>query len=285
MSHELGFLALISVVSLFILVSILRSAARHLSLRRLVRTLHLLNGTLGGALEPEGLTRRPVLSFARRGRRWRLDFSFREGQYHCGRMAVDLGRSSPGSLHIIPEGIGERFLQVFGTQDLTVGDARFDEEYVVRARPESLAARVFALPRRDQVIAAVRRIDRSQRPSIDLDRNTLGIQARGVVADLSGLNALIQTTDDFLDFLFAPAEIPSPLPAGVEIGDLGIAPGGECPVCGTPMNQKTVRCELCRTPHHAECWDYMGRCSTFACGGKRSVKAPLSGHERGAAAS
>jgi hypothetical protein len=200
-------------------------------------------------------------------------------------MTVDLGRSSPGSLHLIPDGLGQGFLKIFGAEDLAVGDARFDEDYVVRARPASLASRVFALQRRDRVISAVRRIGRVQRPSIDLDRNTLTIQARGLIADLSGLNALIETTDEFLDFLFAPAEIPSPLPAGVEIGDLGIAAGGECPVCGTSMNQTTVRCELCRTPHHVECWDYMGRCSTFACGGKRSVKGPLSGHERGAAAS
>jgi hypothetical protein len=30
-----------------------------------------------------------------------------------------------------------------------------------------------------------------------------------------------------------------------------------------------VRCELCATPHHQDCWEYWGRCSIYACTGMR----------------
>ena len=52
--------------------------------------------------------------------------------------------------------------------------------------------------------------------------------------------------------------------SGVEIKEVAVVEG-VCQVCGTEMTE-AVLCARCRTPHHKECWEYMGRCSTFACG-------------------
>jgi len=41
--------------------------------------------------------------------------------------------------------------------------------------------------------------------------------------------------------------------------------GGECQVCGERMETRVVFCARCRTPHHEECWSYVGQCSTYAC--------------------
>jgi hypothetical protein len=62
-----------------------------------------------------------------------------------------------------------------------------------------------------------------------------------------------------------------PRPRDVELGEVRALSGGLCQVCGAPMAGEIVRCELCRTPHHAECWSYMGRCSTYACKGRRAA--------------
>ena len=40
---------------------------------------------------------------------------------------------------------------------------------------------------------------------------------------------------------------------------------GQCQVCGEKMESRVVFCGKCRTPHHEECWSYVGQCSTFAC--------------------
>lgn len=32
-----------------------------------------------------------------------------------------------------------------------------------------------------------------------------------------------------------------------------------------------MACGLCRTPHHQDCWDYLGRCGLFGCGGIHAV--------------
>jgi hypothetical protein len=58
---------------------------------------------------------------------------------------------------------------------------------------------------------------------------------------------------------------------GVQMEDLQVLPKGTCQVCGTSMKSRTVRCEACQTPHHRDCWKYLGRCSTYACKGKRAA--------------
>ena len=40
---------------------------------------------------------------------------------------------------------------------------------------------------------------------------------------------------------------------------------GVCQVCHEKMDSRVVYCGKCRTPHHEECWSYMGMCSTYGC--------------------
>lgn len=42
---------------------------------------------------------------------------------------------------------------------------------------------------------------------------------------------------------------------------------GRCLVCRQGLAAEVVRCRSCRTPHHRDCWEYVGRCSVFACKG------------------
>ncbi len=43
------------------------------------------------------------------------------------------------------------------------------------------------------------------------------------------------------------------------------AQAGDCQVCGERMESRVVFCAKCRTPHHEECWSYVGTCSTYGC--------------------
>ncbi len=46
----------------------------------------------------------------------------------------------------------------------------------------------------------------------------------------------------------------------------GIA-GKNCPYCQTPLKPSDVAhvCDSCRIPHHRECWQQNGGCTTFGC--------------------
>lgn len=51
----------------------------------------------------------------------------------------------------------------------------------------------------------------------------------------------------------------------------------QCQVCGEPLTSHLVYCRSCLTPHHHECWEYFGGCSTYACGHKQFVTQPKTG--------
>ena len=140
-----------------------------------------------------------------------------------------------------------------------------DRDYVIKATPESLAARVFSPERRDHVIASVRRLQGFPRPVLSITRDQLVVKVSQNLADEDAVVRLVRTAEDFLGYLF---QMGTP---GIELGEVQTARAGSCPVCGTTMNDRLVKCEICRTPHHEECWKYVGQCSTYACKGKRSV--------------
>lgn len=38
-----------------------------------------------------------------------------------------------------------------------------------------------------------------------------------------------------------------------------------CQICGEEIVEDLVFCRRCKTPHHLECWQYNGACSTYGC--------------------
>lgn len=190
------------------------------------------------------------------------------GEESSGRTAVTipLDGPSPGTLHIVPDGFGQSFLKMFGAQDLSIGDRSFDAQYVVKATPESLAAEVFRSDRRERMMAAVRRLSQFANPTIDLTRTGLRIQVREELKSEASVLALLKTAEEFLEVLRVAVPVP-----GIHLGEMKTSRDSACPVCGTSLGGHAVRCESCRTPHHPECWSYVGQCSTYACQGKRSV--------------
>lgn len=241
-------------------VTILQANKRDALLERLTRKL-------GGKFIAGSLMTGPSIEFTLGGCKATLEvFEGGRNSPRYSRVIVDLRGRSPGSLHILPEGFGQSFLKLFGAQDLEIGDDSFDAAYVVRAEPASLAGRVFSRDRRDEVIQSVRRIAAFNNPTIDADRNGLTVQVRELLTEEISLMNLVKTVEDFIGYLVEPAA-----PSGIQWGDVRMSEGGQCPVCGTELKETIGRCASCKTPHHRECWEYMGRCSTYACKGTRFV--------------
>lgn len=59
--------------------------------------------------------------------------------------------------------------------------------------------------------------------------------------------------------------------AGVQVVAVETAAEGACQVCGAALGEEAVRCAKCETRHHADCWEYAGRCSTYGCGGSERM--------------
>lgn len=230
-------------------------------------TLERVARRVGGTFVEGGTFSSPHLELRFEGRGARLEFwSGSKNSSPYSRVVVNVAGASPGVLHILEDGFGQSFLKMFGAQDLEIGDPAFDRDYVIKATPSGLATRLFSRERQLEGIRVVRRLRGHERPTFDLDARTVTVMVRRYLRDEHQLVMLIECARDFTAFVLQSSGSP-----GIVLGEVRVAGGGECPVCGTAMNAGTVRCELCRTPHHVECWQYMGRCSTYACKGKRSV--------------
>lgn len=205
------------------------------------------------------------LEYKVRGRR--AELSQERGDHSSASVMISVEGVSPGTFSIHRQVATPDLLdRIFAGQDLTIGDAKFDREFVIKARPESLASRIFAPERRAAVIETVRRLGGFSSPWIHLSREALEISVR-YEHNPDQLLELAAIAEEFLEHLLnlKPGD-------GIHWDNVRIEAGGICSVCGTEMTLQLVRCRKCKTPHHRDCWVYAGKCSTFACGERRSVQ-------------
>lgn len=222
---------------------------------------------LGGRLKEGYVFAYPLVEFTLSGRSaWVVTFPQSRDAGPRTQVMVDVRDISPGTLHIAYEGFAESFAKIFGAQDLPIGDADFDAKYVVNATPTTVAHTIFRPEMRQRAIASVHRLWQFNEATVDLDRAHLSVSVRDRITDPAQVAELVKTVEEFLTYI-----VPTPPVVGIRVIDVKLSSEGRCPVCGTELSKPLVRCEACRMPHHAECWKYMGRCSTYACRGKRSV--------------
>ncbi|NBX76797.1 MAG: hypothetical protein EBQ92_09600 [Proteobacteria bacterium] len=55
-----------------------------------------------------------------------------------------------------------------------------------------------------------------------------------------------------------------------------------CPFCQCEIETQamTVECSICKIPHHLDCWQESGRCTTYGCNGSAVRAFPSSGAEK-----
>jgi hypothetical protein len=163
-----------------------------------------------------------------------------------------------------------------GTRLVRVGDQEFDRGYVVQANDPDMA-RQFLTPAVRWSIANLHRLAppngmlisiNPERLLVQVDRN-LGQQAEALI--LAVREALI--IHDGLQ-----EGVASRMNVGISIVSAGAAAVEEaglpiCKVCGEAIVTPGVLCATCRTPHHRDCWEFIGSCSIYGCNGKQSVSA------------
>lgn len=246
----------------FAIVTLIIMIIAKLRKNAFVRTCEEVAEKLGGRFQKEGLFEYAAIQFRIEGRVAAIDFF--QAKDSSTTATVALGRSVPGTLRIVEETLGQSLLKLFGSQDLSIGDAGFDAHYVVKATPETLAAKVFAPERRDRAMDSVRRLKGLSRPVISLGGGELVVRVKRRLDDTASLMMLAQTAIEFTEYLLhLEPEVGIEWVAGLE------TVGHCCPVCSALLREPVVRCEDCGVPHHEECWTWLGKCSIYACEGKR----------------
>jgi Prokaryotic RING finger family 1 len=223
-----------------------------------------------GELHNRQLFQSPKVSFTHHGARALLSV------YEPG--------DSSGVLHTqltytVPEGWPYR-LEVFpqrrpddGTStnptDIRLNDPDFDPRYVVKSNDESFA-RDYLDGALRQTLEDLRNLLGNDRLLVSMNSSRLMVRKESVIGnsnDLSVFADLAGRLHDRIELLWQRA-------SGIEIlEDPAPAADGQssvCQICDSEIDPEArVVCRRCNTPHHRDCWEWNGQCSTYACGEKR----------------
>lgn len=232
----------------------------------LCRSWQLFAENRGGEMHSRLLFQSPKVSFTHHGARALLSI------YDAGE---DVRAPQTQLTYTVPEGWPYR-LELTpqrrpddASTDFRVGDPEFDPRYVIKATDASFA-RDFLDGAARQTVEELRRLGGNDRIQVSMNPSRLMIRKEGVIANVDDLDALADLAGrlhDRIDLFWQRA-------SGIEILDEPApqSPGEDavCQICGSKIPADVrVLCRRCNTPHHKDCWEFNGRCSTYACGEKR----------------
>lgn len=172
-------------------------------------------------------------------------------------------------LEVYPEGVFARIRKFFGMEDIQIGSADFDRQYIINGSDPSEVRTFLSL----HVMHAINQLRASG-------------GNRDVCVSLVGGRFLVKKhrlTDKYDELqqvvalglrLYEQALLTRT--TGIEFvkeeASLSLD-RAVCRICGEPVTHDAAICRRCKTPHHRECWRYYGACSTYGCGETKYVVA------------
>ncbi|MGE3820863.1 MAG: RING finger protein, partial [Isosphaeraceae bacterium] len=243
------------------------------------RAYRTLASRYRGRYESRGLSDPPTVSFEHAGTNVRVGLAPNVPGQALGprtRVVARFARGIPFRLELAPAARPSPPQPPKGTRLVRVGDADFDRAFVVQANDPEMAQAFLNAPAR-KAIVSLQRLAPPSGMLLSVNPERLLVQVDKNLALLS--DALIQAVHHALVLHDGLIEgVSSRLNQGIEIVENAEAPQEVfgppiCKVCGELILGPAVLCQSCRTPHHRDCWEFVGVCSIYGCGQKQSLPA------------
>ena len=219
----------------------------------------------GGTVREAGLFGRPAMRFVHRGAHVLVDIYSTGGKHATYYTQFHI--SYPDRTlrcEVRPEGFFNQLGKFFGMQDIKIGSASFDPQYLISGNYHQ-SIRELLTPGVQLGINALRQMTTIKDIYIGIQAGTLLIKKRGYLRDYVSLHRFIGLCIDLYEEMINRE-------TGIEFVENPVKPGVEgaiCQICGDEISGSVVFCRSCKTPHHRDCWHYYGACSTYGCGQKR----------------
>jgi hypothetical protein len=233
-----------------------------------------------GRYETRGLSDPPTVSFTHNGATVRVGLAptiqGQPGQIPRTRVVARFGHGIPFRMELAPTARPAPPQSPRATRPVMTGDREFDSGYVVRANDVEMSRDFLNPTIRSTVEGLHQLVHRGgmlvsinpERMLVQVDRNlgTNGEYLAWVVEQALMLH------DSLID------AVTRRMGEGVAIVDDAESwqedqGAPTCKVCGEPIDEsEIVVCASCNTPHHRDCWEYIGACSIYGCNGKVGVR-------------
>ena len=161
-----------------------------------------------------------------------------------------------------------------GTRAAWSRDSGFNQRYTILANDEGIAAEFLD--------ADVRGMIDSLRLIAPPTGTYLSVIPERILIQVD--RQLAKATDDLLEMVSHALRlhdrlliaIDAQIRRGVEIVDdikVQVEEVGSpvCKVCGETIEGRRMVCSACRTPHHQDCWEFVGGCTVYGCQCKRPI--------------
>jgi hypothetical protein len=267
------------IFAFYLAVRLLASALAKVSGSR-HRAYRLLAQRYRGRYENRGMADPPTVSFPYNGSTVRVGLAPTvAGQPSPPRTRVvaRFGRGLPFRFELIPTARPAPSQPPKGTRPVRAGPADFDRQYTARANDPDIARELLLAAEVRRAVELLRQLAppagmlvsiNPERLLVQVDRN-LGLHPPSL--ELAVREALV--LHDRLQ-----VSVAARFSEGIAIVAAGPAPAEDagppvCKVCGDPIVAVHVLCATCRTPHHRDCWMFVGGCSIFGCQGKQCLPA------------
>lgn len=226
---------------------------------RIARRLH-------GQSVPGGFLGRPFIRFHFAGAPAMLDIHSTGGKH--AKYYTQIQLTWPDArlrCEIYPEKFLHGVGKMLGMEDLQIGSAEFDRQFMITSNSAEAVRRLLS-GETQVAINSLRRFLGNDDINISISRGRLLIKKRSLIRDeatlerfvrlATGLHDAASKTDtEGIEFVHAEMrEATLSLNSAV------------CQVCGDDITLDAVFCRSCKTPHHRDCWLYYGSCSTYGCG-------------------
>ena len=239
------------------------------------RAYRLLATNYRGRYENRGMSDPPTVSFTHNGSTVRVGLAPQfPGQptYPRTRVVARFAKGLPFRLELAPVGRPSPAQPPKGTRPVRVGDAEFDRAFIVQANDPEMARDFLTAPVR-WAVANLMRLGPPGGMLVSINPERMLVQVdRNLGTSVDSLAQGVQEALTIHDGL--QSGVAARLGEGVAIVAAGPASAEDagppiCKVCGEPISgMPKVLCSTCRTPHHRDCWEFIGSCSVFGCKGK-----------------
>ncbi|WP_425617664.1 RING finger protein [Anatilimnocola sp. NA78] len=174
-------------------------------------------------------------------------------------------------VEIHSQNLVEQFRRLLGMEDIEIGSPQFDDAFVINGNSPKAIRDYFTADVQTSIFelarfAAVFSLDLH----LSIQSGVLRITKHAGLSSVGELTRFVALCEMVYHTLAYSSR------SGIEFitpvaneATVGQAEETQCQVCGEPLVSKIVYCASCKTPHHADCWEYFGSCAVYGCGQKK----------------
>ena len=162
---------------------------------------------------------------------------------------------------LLPETISDDLKRFIGMQDIKIGSREFDARFVIQSSDVERVVK-FLTPEVQSAIMSL-----GPETTLHLVNGQARLEKKVDLHRTTGFNDVV---NDFVAAYFLMRDDVGNSSSSISVMAVNLAQTeATCMVCGEVVSDRKVYCRSCDTPHHQECWEYLGQCSTYGCGQKK----------------